>query len=198
MRVKLVEPVNEPKMGSKRPPKCTKSPQNLPQRFPLGSVYLWSVPLYIILGELGHFGSEKGVKSALDWRQQPHYFVLNGPKFAPNGSLILPNTVSKPNLLNKSAACTRQNVTIQQLNKCISTPAFVLVIRPISSWCTRNTVSMPNLLNKSAACTRQHVAIQQLNNCMYSYSSLCLSKTNLYAHIKGEQQRGSAISDCLI
>ena len=45
----------------------------LPPKWPLkdlpGTVCLWSVPLYIILGDSGHFGSENGVKSAPIWLQ---------------------------------------------------------------------------------------------------------------------------------
>ena len=77
-------------MGSKWPPKSTKAPNNLPLRLPPGSVYLWSVPLYIILGNLSHFGLEKGVKSAPNWPQLLAVWLLNGLKFVPKGPKMTP------------------------------------------------------------------------------------------------------------
>ena len=70
--------------------KLTQITQKWPLKDLPGTVCLWSVPLYIILGESGHFGSEKGVKSAPKWLQQLAIgplnvlnFVMNCPKMTP-------------------------------------------------------------------------------------------------------------------
>ena len=44
--------------------KWPKLSQNDPPKTPPTIVYLWPVQLYIIWGYLGHFGPEKGPKSA--------------------------------------------------------------------------------------------------------------------------------------
>ena len=73
-------------MGSK----CTKSPQNWPQRLPPGTAYFGSVSLYIIWGYFGHFVSEKGVKLAPNWPQLLAVWLLNGLQFVPKGPKMTP------------------------------------------------------------------------------------------------------------
>ena len=73
-------------MGSK----CTKSPQNWPQRLPPGTAYFGSVSLYIIWVYFGHFGPQKGPKQSKNGFNNLLLGLKINSKFVPNCPKMTP------------------------------------------------------------------------------------------------------------
>ena len=77
--------------------KLTQITQKWPLKDLPGTVCLWSVPLYIILGDSGHFGSEKRIEISPKMASIACYWASKCSKFFPelpqNDSQIFPTVL---------------------------------------------------------------------------------------------------------